>query len=248
MNEASACRLLVAAGDDPVLAAWVSVIHENRMPAHTEVTPYDHLEAFQSLFAYGYLSSREYNSVNEKKTFFSGRTPLSSDVQGVLDNLHTLPVGEQGFETMKKQGFDAFRNQSAIAPARQQNGLAPAPSRVQLNQSAQQSVIQAFAPRAPVGIMQQNSVQIPSPAMGNIPSQPQGLQCSTPDPMMMTSLNAQLTCCGVPVQLRDVGGDSHEGGVGEQPFIEYAFDASCDMCGTDFCIGASKPYPRGSFG
>lgn len=251
MTPSAALRILIAAGDDPVLAAWASVVHEHRMPANTEVAPYDHLEAFQSIYSYGFIGSCEYNQVDEKKAFFSGNTPASSDVQTVLNNLQILP--ERLEEMPNKPKFGAFKNQAALAPIVPNRGLSNQ-ARVPLPGVPHQSNIQAFAPAPPVQAFQRQQAMNLGPNVAPMAPMPhpqgqQGLPCATPDPMMQTGLDVQHWCCGVKSDHVDVGGDYHEGDSTEDgnPFIEFSYHTTCHICGAKGCHAVEKPHPRGSF-
>lgn len=242
--------MLIAAADDPILAAWASVIHEHRMPANSEVSPYDHLEAFQNIFTYGFISSCEYNDVDEKKEFFSGKIPRSSDVQTVLHNLKLIPEMKENMSTPKTT-INAFKNQSAIATVKPNMGLAGRDQRGIGQGRAVPAGIQAFSPNRealpPNKQPRQISAFEGSPVMQSAPRQ--GLQCASPDPMMSTGLQPKVECCGYQIELTDEGGDMYGDDVlpdDENPFVEFTFHGTCNLCDARYHFAVAKPYPRGS--
>jgi hypothetical protein len=84
-------RLLTAANEDPVLASWAAVIHQYGASANSDVSPYEHWEAFQELFSYGLITSHQYDNTDASRVFFSGRRPPWGEIQRVLDVLRACP-------------------------------------------------------------------------------------------------------------------------------------------------------------
>lgn len=248
MKAAIALRMLIAAGDDPILAAWASVIYEHRMPANSEVSPYDHLEAFQSIFTYGFISSCEYNDVDEKKTFFSGRTPRSSDVETVLTNLKLIPGMEESMSDPKT--INAFKDKSALTTLKPNRELAGREPRGLGQRKQVPAGIQAFSPTREVFPQSRQPQQIEA-FKGNTelqkgPSYPLG--CTSPDPMMSTGLTPEVKCCGYQIELTDEGGDMYDEQLenDENPFVEFTFHGTCSHCDSRYHFAVAKPYPRGS--
>lgn len=90
MTKSDALRIFIAAQDDPILAAWAAVAHEHKMSPMSDISPYEYWEAFQDLYSHGLISSHQFDGVNVRQVFFSGRRPPESEVQRVLDNLRTF--------------------------------------------------------------------------------------------------------------------------------------------------------------
>jgi len=249
MTPSSVLQILNAAEGDPVLAAWAGVLHEHGMPANTEVSPYDHLEVFQYIFSCGFIGSSEYNSVNEKSVFFSGKTPNSSDVQAVLNNLQTSQESEEKMST--KPLFNAFKNQGAITTTPPARGLSNN-HQVRISGPSSQPAMQAFSHQVQHPTIQNRSMRtVPNPSFlpQAVGETNRGLQCSTPDPMMSTGLDQQIWCCGVECELEDIGAEAYDGGDTEtgQPYIEFSFHSTCVVCKAKGCHAVEKPHPRGSF-
>ena len=85
MNQTVALQLMAAANDDPVLASWAAVVHQYNMSSSCDVSPYEHWEAYQELFAYGLISAGQYNNTDATRVFFSGRRLPWGEIQRVLD-------------------------------------------------------------------------------------------------------------------------------------------------------------------
>lgn len=111
MRQAAARRLLIAAKDDPVLAAWAYVIHEHKAQAAADVSPYEAWEAFQHLFDVGVISTRDYNH-NEGSFFRS--VPSPGEIESTLMNLRILPEPDALEEAMKGPLFGKPQQSKAL--------------------------------------------------------------------------------------------------------------------------------------
>jgi hypothetical protein len=251
-------RFLVAARDDPVLAAWTKVVHEYRAEAHAEVSPYEHWEAFQEFFCCGLLSPIEFDSTDVKQTFFSGRNPRPADVQCVLDNLkllcpeHDLPLEEP--MSRAKPPTSAFSNQSAIATrSAGPTGLAAAPSKHELRSRRSGGDLAAFQPRREV-MAEPRSPAMVSPFGDESPRPMAAPPPTTLDSKMYVGdmeLNGHIVCCGHPLQMVDDGGDiipPEDMPQGEDfSLLEYMFHCECPNCGSIYHCTVGKPVPRSTY-
>lgn len=125
MNSGAALRFLVAARDDPKLAAWAAVLHEYKLPIDTDVAPGDHWESFEALFVHDAIEVGLFNDVTYKELV--GYRPCPAALQETLENLRILPEGAQGdFMTrVNRDNALALRQQDELAiPDTQYDDLA----------------------------------------------------------------------------------------------------------------------------
>lgn len=247
-------RFLVAAQDDPVLAAWAKVIHDYRANSHTDVLPYEHWDAFQEFFSCGLLTPVEFDNTDIKRVFFSGQRPNQGDVQGVLDNIKLLcPEHDPPEEPMSraKAPTSAFSNESAIV--RRETGpqaLARGPSRNELRSQRSPSELVAFQPTREV--LPQVRAASGLPAFEEQPSS--DLPCRDVDSKMYVGdmeLNGHVICCGHSLKPIDDGGDiipPEDMPHGEEfSLLEYLFHCECANCGSIYHVTVGKPVPRSSY-
>ena len=128
MNHAHALRLIVAAEDDAVLAAWAAVVLEHRMPAHSEISPYDAWEAYQEFFALGAILGDDYDATDIKRAFFSGGCPPTSQIQDVLHNVLFLCPEHEPEESMSKSNPFNNPGESALSARNDRQSIAPSRS------------------------------------------------------------------------------------------------------------------------
>lgn len=163
MNKAIAWRFIVAARDDPVLAAWASVCDGYCPAVAADISPYDAWDAYQYLFNYGFVSAAQFDRTDIKKRFFSGH-PSTYEIQEVLERARFLcPEHEPTpMETAMANENPFFSDDTSIATRKSHssgNGLAAKPRSQSLGNpfSTKQEVIpqrqdeglglEAFAPR-----------------------------------------------------------------------------------------------------
>jgi hypothetical protein len=248
-------RFLVAAQDDPVLAAWAKVVHEYRAGSHSEVSPYEHYEAFQDFYSYGLLSPVQFDGTDVKRVFFSGHRPDQGDVQSVLDNIHLLcPEHDLPEEPMTrakaKAPTEAFSSPSALT-RQVPSTLARGPSRHELGSHRAPTGLSAFQPQREVMAEPRQSAELP--AFGDKPGNG-GLACRDVDAKMYVGsmdLNGHIVCCGHPLQPIDDGGDiipPEDMPHGEEfSLLEYMFHCECANCGSIYHCTVGKPVPRDTF-
>lgn len=263
MNRRDADLLFVAAADDPVLAAWASVVHEYRMPAACDVSPHDHWAAYQELYTYGLISPTQYDETNVKREFFSGCRPSVADVQSTLNNMkilrsHDLPMEEP--MSKAKPPTAAFANPAALATRdAPPSGLTQIPPRPGVTGRQPPSSITAFQPQREV--LPAAPASAPIRAFGE-PQQPAGLPCTTSG-RATEGIDSGLSCdliCNGPrtaphqpqsLQLIDDGGefiDQKDMPNGEEfSLLEYVFHAECPLCGSIYHTSVGQPIARGEY-
>jgi hypothetical protein len=80
---------LVAAEDNPLIAAWISVLDEHGMHCRTEIAPQDWEAAFEDLFSLGFVDHSDFNALDFKRAF-RRRPPPIADVEAALNRLASL--------------------------------------------------------------------------------------------------------------------------------------------------------------
>lgn len=255
MAERTLRQFLVAAGDDPVLAAWAKVIHEYKVGPECEVPPYEHWQTFQEFFSEGLLSPVEYDSADIKRLFFSGHRPEQGMVQGVLNNVKLLPC-HNDFSTEKsmsqaKPPMSPFSNSAAIAKSSPSpSELAKGPSRHELRSGRSSQGLSAFQPNRETAIR-------PAPQVDAFakPEAPAALACTTnvDSKLYMGNfeINGNIVCCGRPLQPIEDGGDiipPDELPHGDDfAMHEYMFHCECPTCESIYHCTVGKPIPRDSY-
>lgn len=86
MERNAAARVLIAAGNDPRLAAWVSVLHEYNLSPDADVSTLDHWQAYEELFVHDLISANQYDQAGIRKEL-AGYRPSSYEVNDVLASL-----------------------------------------------------------------------------------------------------------------------------------------------------------------
>lgn len=201
MNLTEAMRLLIAAQDDPVLAAWAAVVHEYRMAPMCDVSPYDHLAAFQELFSHGLITPHQYNLTDTRRIFFSGRRPSATEVQRVLDNLRRLPEPPAMEPSMAKSKFPSNPFGETALVAKENNG-AVAQRATMLPSTTAAVPLNPFAPSRE--ILPPNKQPLLDPFGSPAPS---GLVCRDTAKLrggakdLMGDIDVQCFCCGVQLTM-----------------------------------------------
>jgi hypothetical protein len=231
MNKVEALRLLVAAQDDPVVAAWASVVHEHRMPPESDVSPYDHLNAFQEIYGHGLITAYQYNETDTRRIFFSGRRPMTDQIQRVLDNLRLLPERAAMEPIMSKTKFpdSPFADTNALT-AKGGAAIAGTGSRTALPPTTSRAPLNPFAPSREVTAPTKQSLE-PFPKR-------QSLACrdgerELANGVAMGDIDLRIFCCGkqlamVIADMQADGPDSLPGG--QVAVIDRVLHGSCDVC------------------
>lgn len=92
MNKQQALRLIVAAQDDPIVAAWVGVLDEHKLSPDAEVSPYEAWDTFQELHRHGYVSDSSLNTSSLKRAFFGRQRPNPGRLHQAFYHLKILPT------------------------------------------------------------------------------------------------------------------------------------------------------------
>lgn len=259
MTEIDAVRVFSAAQGDPVLAAWAFVLYTHRLPVSCDITPYDHLEAYQDLFTLGFVTPDAYDRTDISQTFFSGTRPSPGDLQDVLAAMEQIHPQEIPV-TKAKPPMSAFSNSLATRDARELSARRPA---VGLGGKVPSNSLSAFrsnsatlpATRAPAQV---EAFGAPAAAFAPlashqhsslVPAQPSVPTVDARTYRKPGEIDCELRCCGHPLNMIDEGGDvvpaesiPHE----EFSLIEFMFHAECEYCGAMFHCSVGKPIPRDS--
>lgn len=247
MKKNDALRFMIAARDNPALAAWAWVIHEYRANAASDVPPHEHWEAYCEFYNHGFVPPFEFNCSD-----LEGCRPPPSAVQDVLDNLKTLPPITEDPMSKAKPPIEAFSSSTAVAP-RQQSEHLSSPRRMSVGDRSNPGELTAFKP--------QNESLPPSKRHSTLqafqaqPSAREALPCTNPDLDAKTyrgdmDINCEMKCCGHELQLIDDGGDilgPEAVPEGEFALAEYMFHAECQFCGAMYHCSVGKPVPRDAF-
>jgi hypothetical protein len=253
MNTSSALRLLAAANDDAVLAAWAAVFDEHKMSPEADVSPYDCWEMLQGFLSSGVLSTLEYDSVNLKTAFFNGSRPTTGAIQLVLSRLNYLRANHEIHQehpmSNAKPPMSAFSNEAALA-TREQTGLSSGPRPSSL--AARPSALGLSSPFR----SQQTSFAAPMDfkAISEPHRERQNLECRKVDANLYRgngTVNCQVSCCDVPVSLieedANIVDEEDVGDGGGYDMHEYMFHGQCQSCGAMHHHSMSRPTPKENY-
>jgi hypothetical protein len=242
MNVATAWRFLVAAQDDPVLAAWASVCDGHCPAVASDISPYDAWDAFGYLFNHGLVSGPDYDNTDTKKVFFSGSPPIS-EIQGVLERARFLPEDLQEKEQpMSDNSF--FQKKNSLAP-RGNNGDRGLSARRQSS-----SIGEAFSPRQEVMPHHNGGGGLEAFAQTSPSSLQQGgpLACQDSEPGLHAEVCKPRIHCGecghelnvkVDHREQDIPGDGDRG-----PLELIIYFCKCDDCNWVYhSTGSKDPHP-----
>lgn len=261
MNTSAALRLLAAANDDAVLAAWAAVFDEHKMAPEADVSPYDCWEVLQGFLSSGVLSPLEYNSVNLKKAFFNGTRPSTGQIQEVLGRLKYLRANRETHQepsvSNAKPPMSAFSNESSIVPTERPRGLdvGQRPGGALGPRAPRPELATAFQPR-------QESLA-PAPGFRPIAEPPrERALASRRSDMPCRKIDASLyrgvgefsyvsSCCGIPLEIEDLGvEDTYENDGDEEGdglLHEFMFRAICRSCESVYTTNRSQRVPNSPF-
>lgn len=88
MNQKQARRLLIAARDNAVVAAWAYVLDEHKAAAPTDISPYEAWDALQGLCDAGAVTTQEFDAL---QGVFFDHLPPKDKLEAALINLRILP-------------------------------------------------------------------------------------------------------------------------------------------------------------
>lgn len=207
MNLAKAINLLVAAKEDPVLAAWAFMLVElEATPGPEGVSPYDAWDAYQQLYGLGLIDHSAFHRTDPERAFFSrSAQPAWGAVESVLHAFHSISHEEP--PVMSKIG-NPFEKSEAIATREAPRAPAvPAP-----RSSAPLSPFASQAP-APLGNPFSTSVRpIEAPAsnpfggLGAPMPAKTGLPCNNPNTSTRMVVEPDMYCCRQKLQMANDGG------------------------------------------
>jgi len=217
MRQAQAQRILVAAQDNAVLAAWASVVYDFNLPSTVEVSPYDAWEAYQELFDKGLVSSDAFDRTDVKQRFFT-KQPDPHEIQEVLDKLPLLNAEEPQMPKMPANPFALTKPTAAeVAPHK------AAPSKA-MSPFAREVMPASKQPSALVNPMGNRAI--------TSPVQMTGLPCTTPSE---NTLRPKMQCgrCGRHLDL--VVDDAHaevakSDPTGSAGLLEVVWYSECKPC------------------
>jgi hypothetical protein len=236
MNKIDALRILVAAQDDPVLAAWAAVAHEHKVSPMTDISPYEYWEAYQAFFAHGLITSAQFDGIDAKQVFFSGRRPPVQDIMRVLSNLRILPEHHHQEPPMSKtrlpdNPFATNGNGTALAE-RDRGGLAQRGNGNAL--PSRQSNAMPLNPFSSPEALPQAKGSIPlegfSGRKGTLPCRDDS---KLPSAGAFRDVDLQIICCGKELEM-DVadmhaeGPDSIPGG--QISVVDRVLHGTCTKC------------------
>lgn len=126
MRAQEARRVLIAAQDDPVVAAWTWVLHEHKVAAPTEVSPYEAWDAFQALHDAGVVPTDIFDA--QQGSFFNRRPP-QGQLESALTNLRILPEVDALEDTTVKDLFKKPKDNNSLEKTTPQTSTLGSPLR-----------------------------------------------------------------------------------------------------------------------
>jgi len=257
LNRAHALRLIVAAGDDAVLAAWAAVVCEHRMPATSDISPYDALDNYQEFFSLGLITTANYDEAIRLRSFSAGVHPAAERIQDVLHNVLFLCPEHKPEEPMSKN--NPFSHIDAPALTTRENnspGLAtsrsPAPSLSGRGGGVPLAGSNSGAPPlVPFTPSREVLPPTPSPGLGMQAPQGRNLPCTDPG-AGEDGLRPRMFCgeCDTQLTLKQdgsqgLGPDDMPGG--NVSVMEVIWYAECG-CGLIYhCSAGRRDIPHEAF-
>ena len=246
MNKAVALQYLIAARDNPFVAAWISIIDTFKVVADADVTREDWFEAFQCLWNLDLVPEERFRQIDIDRTFFSKRRPSSLEIQDALVNLKLLRAMSTPEESDPVKHMQIFEKPHALEPvqrsvdvfertARTANTIGPGGG-MQIFET-QEEVLPALPERRSVTSFEEVRTNFAS---------------SGPDPKpYVEDFNPRILCCGdKPLHLNQDDGDVIDPGENadmEPALLEVVFHAECPACHTRYHFSAAKPTSRDNF-
>ena len=123
MDFTDAQRLMAAADENPVLAAWAAIFYQHGVVCITDSYPYEAWEAYQCFYNHDFVTAAEFN-YNDERSFLR-QTPSAGDIQDVIARFDET-CDEHYYQEIQMPNNDSnpFADDNAIAPRRQEQGVA----------------------------------------------------------------------------------------------------------------------------
>jgi hypothetical protein len=262
MNRGEAELFLVAARDNPFVAAWISVLDEYKAPPNCQIAPQDWWDAYQEFFNLGLILETDFRSIDVTRTFFGKMWPTNLQIQDALCQLRTLRAMHETKETQRSDTkFSLFENEDRALV--QSTG-----ANTQLGNviGAQVRGISPFEERGgAIGpVLDQSPIEAPM----MVPPRPRSMEFKPFEPAMKRGvgpackaevdvdatprpdgLELEVRCCGHAIDyIQDDGEclepeDSPDG----QAAMEFIFHGKCEHCGSIVHFSVAKPVPNDTF-
>jgi len=257
MNPVECRRYIACSKGNAVVAAWISILDQHKLPRDTSIPPEEWYQAFEELYTSNAMDPDVFNQCDVKKTFFSGAKVQNKELNEAFWNLTYVRSLNNG-EASDNEEFIMEKKYSMVLPDAE-NMLGEYQPRRALQKS--QSPGQLSNPMEPAGL---SMLEFPSldgmnmvephrqTALKQERSDIRSLPCRDPEPESFSrpyteTANFAVTCCGDDVFLEDSGGTDFYNDE-ENDVIDFQLHGSCPRCGTSFHMGASMPIPKGSAG
>lgn len=244
-------EILHDSGQDAVLASWVMVLDSYSAGAHCDVPPYEHWEALQELFLSNLLSASQFDAINVKQEFFSGRRPHRIDIQNVLDSieLRREPNITEKYMSKADMPIEAFTNTSSLIKRESHSELSRATEVSHLRPRRAPSALTAFSPsKKELSNKAENRV---AQARNELASLECNRDIDAGAYVGGLEINGHIMCCGKPLKTMEESGDiiSPEDlpSSGEYALLEYMFHAECKNCKSVYHVTCGKPIPRDDY-
>ena len=121
MEFTDARRLMVAADENPVLAAWAAVFYQHGVVCITDSYPYEAWEAYQCLYNHDLVTVAEFNYYTERS--FLKQAPSAGDIQDVISRFDETCNEHHYQEIQMSNNSNPFADDTSIAPRRKEQGV-----------------------------------------------------------------------------------------------------------------------------
>ena len=249
MNKDAAEKYLVAARDNPFVAAWVAVLDFHKCPSHAEIAGGDWFDAFQEFYLYGLVSEEHMQRIDIDKTFFRNRRPSGVEIQQTLNNLRVInSMSEEEDPVANFNVFDsdkAIVHQGRIAPTTVTRQVNVFETSLERGQPVTRGEFEVFQDRPLPSMPEPRKIEpfqesMVTPRGGKIDPAP-----------YVENVNFQILCCGIPLELVEDDSDLIDPGESEGEadhfVLEMVCHATCPACGTAHHHSAAKPTSRDIF-
>ena len=265
MTEAHARLYLAAARDDPLVAAWIRILDEHRLPARAEVAPSDFQGSFDDLFLLDLIPAQLFNAIDFKHRL-AELIPSAHDIDRALSRLADLRADHPKEHYVMDDKFGKFTDSKALTlrGAESRRSLlraepfspltmpdAPAPFAMLARSERESAAFDLLEPSPRSGVLARNDLAATRRAL-----EPRtGLPCqrfdadedeATPgDPRtFVRDFDLQVLCCGKPVVLEYENGEEVGQVEGSDAIlVEFLFYGECPQCGGRKTINETRPLP-----
>jgi hypothetical protein len=254
MTEEEAARLLAAADDDPVLAAWSSVIWDLDVHNIGEVSSWDAWDAFERLYSFDLITEVQYDCTSQQR-FISGR-PTWDQYQRVYHRMKQ-PLFERTKEppmSKKPSLGNPFASSSSLVTKDRDTALSAGREAAALPSRHASPGLQPFS----------SSREISSPSPMMLDPVPRGtsrvgLPCNDPHGTAVQvgphELRFELRClndgCGAePLRMMESGGDRvgpDQLPGGSVSVVQVILHAKCPNCGAAYHVSAGRTVTEDNF-